>query len=418
MFKFLHAADIHLDSPLSGLERFEDAPVAVIRSATRRALENLVELALAERVNFVVIAGDVYDGDWPDVHTGLFFGRQMSRLTHAGIRVFLISGNHDAANRINRSLPLPPGIARFPNDRPATEIIDELGVAIHGQGFATADVRTNLAITYPNPLSDHFNIGMLHTAATGREGHESYAPCTVEDLIDKGYEYWALGHIHQREILCREPWIVFPGNIQGRHIRETGSKGCVIVTVGDRGRAEVSFRPLDVLRWERCEVDASGLAGTDEVLCAFSQRLDELLTAANGQPVAARVVLHGRTAIHHRLVSRQSEFAHEIRATALQSQPAGELWIEKVVVQTQPEATIGERDGSFDELDEYLSHAVNDEAELKVLADELSDLCKKLPAELMGEDGIVPSDEKWLRLRLAEVRSLLVNKFSKDGEDA
>src|SRR3974390_1395346 len=133
---FLHAADIHLDSPLNGLERYENAPVDRIRGATRRAFTRLIDLAIDKRVDFVLLAGDLYDGDWRDYNTGLFLARELRRLRDCHIPVFLIAGNHDAANKMTRSLRLPDNVRFFSQDRPETVALDALDVAIHGQSFA------------------------------------------------------------------------------------------------------------------------------------------------------------------------------------------------------------------------------------------------------------------------------------------
>lgn len=176
--KFIHAADIHLDSPLVGLQFYEGAPVEEVRGATRRALENLVELAAAEKVDFVLLAGDLYDGDWKDYNTGLFLSHQMSRLREEGIRVFIISGNHDAASQITKHLRMPDNVKTLSVRHPETDRIEKLGLAIHGQGYAVRAVTDDLAGGYPLASPHHFNIGLLHTSLDGREGHESYAPTT------------------------------------------------------------------------------------------------------------------------------------------------------------------------------------------------------------------------------------------------
>src|SRR6185312_5708311 len=213
MFKFLPAADIHLDSPLRGLDRYEGCPSEEIRGATRRALDNMVRLAVEEKVAFVLIAGDVYDGDWKDHNTGLWFVRRMAELRDSGIRVFLIRGNHDAKNRMTRDLRLPDNVTSLDVNRPQTCHLDDVPVAIHGQGFASQAVTDDLAANYPAADPGCFNVGMLHTSVHGREGHDRYAPCTVEALRAKNYGYWALGHVHTREVLdAREGPIVFPGN--------------------------------------------------------------------------------------------------------------------------------------------------------------------------------------------------------------
>jgi exonuclease SbcD len=162
-FRFLHAADIHLDSPLRGLAGQEGNAVARVRTATREALDTLVGLAIAEKVDFLVIAGDLYDGDWRDYKTGLFFAAQMGRLNKAGIPVYLLHGNHDAESQITRRLDLPDNVHVFGVRRPETFVLDELKVALHGQSFRQRDITDNLVPDYPAPVSGAFNIGVLHT---------------------------------------------------------------------------------------------------------------------------------------------------------------------------------------------------------------------------------------------------------------
>ncbi len=189
MFKFIHAADIHLDSPLRGLKQYIGAPVEQIRLAARKAFENLVTTAIAEEVDFVLIAGDVYDGDWKDFQTGLFFVQQATRLHNASIPIYLIRGNHDAGNKMTKSLRMPPNVHIFSEASPETMYVDEIGVAIHGQSYPTVSVTRDLSYKYPTAIAGRYNIGLLHTSLTGREGHENYAPCSVEALVLKGYDY-------------------------------------------------------------------------------------------------------------------------------------------------------------------------------------------------------------------------------------
>ena len=226
---FLHAADIHLDSQLHGLERYEGAPVDAIREATRRAFKNLVLAAIDRKVAFLLLVGDLYDGDWKDYRTGLFFNRQMSRLREAGVPVIVVSGNHDAASQLTKHLNPPANVHFLDTKAPETLVLEALRVALHGQGYASRVVKDDLSAAYPAPIPGLLNVGLLHTSVDGREGHEPYAPCTLEGLQNRGYAYWALGHVHAREVLAEDPWIVFPGNLQGRHAKETGPKGATLV---------------------------------------------------------------------------------------------------------------------------------------------------------------------------------------------
>jgi len=333
-FRFLHAADLHLDSPLRGLGA--DAPAARIRQATRDALGNLVDLAIRERVDFMVVAGDLYDGDWQDFRTGQALVAAFARLTRAGIRVVAIRGNHDAESVLTRSLRLPDGAALLRADRPDSLDWPELSVTLHGQSFGTRDVQQNLAQGYPAPLSNRFNIGLLHTAATGRPGHAAYAPCTVGQLAAHGYDYWALGHIHAREELLRNPWIVFPGNLQGRHVNEAGAKGASLVTVQHGRVAAVEHRAVDAVRWARATVDCGGAADEAAVLDRARRAIGTAVDAAEGRLLALRLRLEGDCAAHDALARDPAALRQKLLSAMLEVADADAVWLEDLRLATRP----------------------------------------------------------------------------------
>ena len=385
LFRFLHAADTHIDSPLEGLEAYDGAPVAALRGATRLAFENLVRLALDEKVDFLLLAGDVYDGDWKDFSTGLFFTRQMARLKAANISVYLIAGNHDAASVLTRRLSLPDNVHTFSTRAAETRRLEGLPVAIHGRGFPHRAVPENLALDYPERVAGCFNIGLLHTSLTGAAGHDTYAPCSLADLAARGYQYWALGHVHQPQVVAREPWVVFPGNPQGRHIRETGARGCQLVTVGDDlDVVEAEFRALDVVRWVRLEVDISAAENRADLPARISSALIRGAAAAEGRLLAARIVLVGATTLHNTLKRDLPGLRAECINQA-QSVPDG-IWIEAVEVRTTPRqnlADLAARDDLTRIVLETLSQAAAGEL---AVPGEVRDLLKILPAEL--RDGV------------------------------
>lgn len=412
MFRFIHAADIHLDSPLKGLEQYEGAPVEIIRTAPRKALINLVDLAIEESVDFVLIAGDLYDGDWRDSNTGIFFIRQAQRLRDAGIPLYLISGNHDAANRMTRNLQLPENVTFFSNAQAETKLIPELDVAIHGQSFATAAVYDNLAQSYPAARSGCFNIGLLHTCATGSEGHERYAPCTLEDLKAHNYDYWALGHIHNREIMCEDPLIAFSGNIQGRHIRETGPKGCLLVTVDDERRLATEFRALDVIRWERAIVDLNGARSLEETLDRVSAVMETQFGQTEGNPLALRIELQGACPAHKELLARRHQLIAEIRVRALDV-GGGEIWIEKTKINTSA-PTPGNTDISDDalgEIEQLFTEVKTNPELLTELGCDFSKVIQKLPANVRNS-ALRLNDPEWLNELLTEAESVLTSHLT------
>ncbi|MEX2168088.1 MAG: DNA repair exonuclease [Pirellulales bacterium] len=409
MFTFLHAADIHLDSPLSGLDKYEGAPIDEIRNATRRALENLVVAAIQEKVSFVVLAGDLYDGDWRDCNTGLFFVSQMVRLKDAGIPVYLVAGNHDAASRMSRSLPLPANVNVFSTAAAQTFRLEELDVALHGQSFENQCTTSDLAKDYPAPVAGCFNIGVLHTSLSGREGHGSYAPCSVECLRVKGYDYWALGHVHNRELIGTAPTIAFAGNLQGRHIREPGAKGCLLVNVANDHRAQVRFKALDVFRWESIELDVSEAHEVNDIMNAVATRAREARAAAEGLPLALRLTLTGQSPIHRALQADPRQMTNEIRAL-IADVGSGSIWLEKVRLAVTAPATksspADSLEGPLQEIATLFSEARSSPEKLAELGEELSDLTRKLPPELAH--ALPLTDHEWWSAVLDEAESRLM----------
>jgi DNA repair protein SbcD/Mre11 len=412
---FLHAADIHLDSPLKGLERYENAPVERMRRATRRAFERLIDLAIEKRVDFVVIAGDLYDGDCRDYNTGLYLTKQLGRLREEKIPVFIIAGNHDAANKMTRVLPLPENVRILGHDRPETVWVKDRDVAIHGQSFARAAVTENLAAAYPPAEPGCINIGLLHTGLGGMKGHERYAPCTLDELRFKRYDYWALGHIHVREVLCKDPPIIFAGNVQGRHARETGPKGCILSTIHSDHSIEHVFHRLDQVRWERAQVDISGLLTESDALSRTADMLDELITAESSSEtmLAVRVTVNGSTPLNGRLFSDPDRFTAEVRNIA--TERAGDrLWIEKVDLQVQPPRETTMADGPIDDLMEVLEQLREDRTALEPVLAELAELKRRLPLELIQDpDGPRLSDADWLQSLLGKVQPFLIDLLLK-----
>lgn len=415
MFKFLHTADIHLDSPLQGLEAHEDAPIEEIRGATRRAFDNLIDLAVEEQVGFVLIAGDLFDGNWKDYNTGLFFAGRMGRLANAGIRVFIVSGNHDAASQITRAMPLPDNVTLFPARQPRSVPLENLGVIIHGQSYASRAVTDNLALQYPQHDSNYLNIGLLHTSLTGRQGHEDYAPCSVDDLQSKGYDYWALGHIHKRETVSRDPWIVFPGNIQGRHIKESGGKGASLVTVEDGGIAKVEERHLDVLRWTVCQTELSRCETREAIYEQVRAAMEEERQAAAGRTLALRLQLAGSCPLHAELHARCSQWTEEFRGIAAS---LGDVWLEKVKLtttrRTRLEDIVGE-DTSLSGLLQAVENLDLGGEALTTLVPDLVSLKTRLPAELLDDDFWISGQQEELTELREEVKELLIARLIQHG---
>lgn len=388
--QFIHCADLHLDSPLRGLERYEGAPTQDMREATRRAFANVVDLALEREVDFVLIAGDVFDGDWLDFNTGLFFVNQLRRLADADLRAFIVRGNHDALSKISKTITLPKNVHVFKTAKPATVIDEDTGFAIHGQSFATGVVTEDLAAQYPDAHSGLLNIGLLHTALAGREGHEPYAPTTPDRLTSKGYHYWALGHVHNRETIQENPWIVFPGNVQGRHARELGPKGCVVVEGdADEGIRSVKFVATDVSRWQHLMIDATDCAHLDDLQAVVQQAVRGAVLEAGDRLLALRLSIGGQTPLHGTLASSPESFRAEACAW-LNEASGGTAWLEKIRLSVSAPldlAALAGRDDPFGILLRRLDELAAAPDILAQLAESaLLELNQKIPGELRERD--------------------------------
>ncbi len=414
--KFIHAADLHIDSPLRGLEVYDGAPLDQLRGATRVALQNLVSLAIEQAVEFVVIAGDLFDGKWQDMRTGLWTAARLRELDRAGIRVFLLQGNHDAASKVRQAVAWPDNVHVFSVKKPETILLDDLQVAIHGQGFAREKITADLAANYPIAVDGLFNIGVLHTSLTGSTEHDTYAPTTLSTLLTRGYDYWALGHIHARSDppLSQEPYIAYSGNLQGRHIKETGVKGCLLVTVEEGELQPVEFAATDTLRWQLVDIPLRPGDGRDELLAAVETHLASAREAAAGFFSAVRLVVHGACEVHREIAheSQRAEIVAEIRNLA--NDLADDLWVEKIKLNTTAPVDLSALLQGKDLLGELLRslHAARDDAEmLRELADDLKPLRAKATAELR-EAGVDIDDHDQMARWITDAEALLVARLT------
>ena len=382
---FIHAADLHIDSPLRGLSRYPGAPLALLRGATRRALERLVDLALDEQVDFVLLAGDLYDRDWPDFHTGLFVRSQMVRLARAGIGVFIVQGNHDAHGVITRQVSWPDNVTLFSSRSAHTAHLPALGVAIHGHSFPDREVPEDLVPGYPAAVPGCFNIGLLHTSLTGMEGHDTYAPTSLAVLKTKGYDYWALGHVHQRLVVSEQPRVVFPGNLQGRHAKETGPKGCELVSVNGAD-IQSQFVALDVVRWHQLAVDLGAVKTLDDLQGHLVAQLQAATqNAHSGSLHAVRMLLTGESPLHALESSQPGTLEAAVQAAA-QDVPDTEVWIERVRLHLRSpldRVQMAQGTDALAELVRWVDVLAQDPAELAQFCHAtLADVLAKMPAEV------------------------------------
>jgi DNA repair exonuclease SbcCD nuclease subunit len=411
-FRFLHTANVHLDSPLRGLPRYEGVPVDQVRLATRAALNNLIDCAIENSVAFVVIAGDLFDGEWDDFSTGLYFCGAMRRLNEAGIPVYVAYGNHDADSLQTKRLPLPDNVHAFGPKVPQSFVHEATGTVLHGQSYKSRDPGGDLSAAYPAAVPGRLNVGVLHTALDGgRPPHAPYSPCSPAQLAAKGYDYWALGHVHAHEVISETPFIVFPGNLQGRNIRECGPKGAVLVTVENAAIRGVEFTPFDTVRWSHVEVDVEPCSDLSAVEACTRQGLAAAYREqADGRALVARVTLKGHTLLHGDLAQRLGVWREEVRALA--ATVSDQLWIEKVHLATEPAGTTTGETAEDDDIAGLLDHGVGDAELAEVLAADFAQLFGRIPPDLAEENELLSAAraghfETLLQVAAASLRARL-----------
>ncbi|HBE68212.1 MAG TPA: DNA repair exonuclease [Planctomycetaceae bacterium] len=388
--KFIHAADIHLDSPLTHLRRVDAKTAEQLRSATRLSLERVISAALQHNVAAVVIAGDLFDGPVEDASPCIWVESQLRQLVRAGIAVVLIRGNHDALSSAHRVISWGEGITEFGAATAETLELPSAGLAIHGQSFAARATTEDLAAGYPPARDGLFNIGILHTSLGGSSQHDTYAPTSTNVLESKSYDYWALGHIHARsaESLSDRTYIGYSGCTQGRNIRETGPKGCHLVTVTDGQLASVEFVPTDSVRWFSMEVSLASARVLGDVEELVLNSVERLTCDNPGVNLAIRVSLCDATPIHSQLTTPGViESLSEVLADRMTR--LGSVWLEKIKVNSRPLATF-DNDSIVQPLGyiERVSKALKEnEIAQAALKAELDSMLKKMDAELLsGED--------------------------------
>ena len=354
-FRFLHAADLHMDTPFTGMRRVDASLVTTLRDATTLAFDNLVNAALEHSVAFVVLAGDIYDGPERGVRAQLAFRNGLDRLAQAGIPSFVVHGNHDPVEDgwsavrkwPDRVTVFGPGsVATVPVERDGQRL-----ALIHGISYARRETKENLVLRFRRDRAECFQVGVLHCNAGANADYAPYSPCSVDDLVSAGLDYWALGHVHLRQFLYEGgPWIAYPGNLQGLSPKpsELGAKGVLLVDVDDGRVASVDFLPLDVVRFDAFDMDIAGLADVSGLIDALVEAACERAATHGGRTVVLRVSLTGRGAVH--LDLRRShvrdQFLLPVRTALASATPA--VWLDAIDDRTSPELDVAALRGRGD----------------------------------------------------------------------
>jgi len=386
MFRFIHTADIHLDSPLKSLALKDQQASELVANATRQCFANIIDLCIEEKVDVLIIAGDLYDGELRSMKTAEFFTSEMRRLAAAGVKAFIVRGNHDAESRITKELLLPDGVHVFSN-KDSSFMLEEKEVVLHGVSFSKPHAPDSLLPSYPPRKTGYKNIGILHTSLAGSAEHDTYAPCSLQDLLEMNYDYWALGHIHKRAVHSESPCVVvMPGIPQGRHINEAGVKTVTLATFQDTGEIEIEERVTSLVQFERVDIDVTGIEDLQELITAFETAFDNLIDHIQTRHAIVRVSLNGTTPLAGKIRRDADVIESELKLAARRT---GKLFVEKCELHcraTPDEFSSTNTDANTDPVSE-LRRLMTDQSmgheriteEIKSLMTELQ---KKLPPEL------------------------------------
>ncbi len=361
-FTFVHAADLHLDSPFVGVTAEAPQLSALLRESTFRAFDALVDLCIRERALFLVIAGDAYDGADQSLRAQLRFRDGLERLSAASIRSFVAHGNHDPLSGWSHRISWPERATVFGADQARTHTVsDDLGpiATVSGISYRERNEQRRLHREFVAPDASLFNVAVLHCNCGGDQRHDPYSPCTVPDLESLGFDYWALGHVHERKTLSTRPLIVYPGNTQGRSVRELGERGCCLVRVDGTGNATLEFRALDAVRWKTAEVDITALATVDELVAGLEQSLEDLSDRTQERPVLARIALVGHGPLYGELrrAGATEDLQDRLREIGLHRRPL--VWLERLTNRCRPEIDVEARANEGDLLGEVLQVALS-----------------------------------------------------------
>ena len=384
-FRFIHTADLHLDSPLKSLALCDPEIADLIGGATRSALINLVQLCLDEQVDALTIGGDLYDGELKSMKTAVFLCDQLKKLTDAGIKVFIIKGNHDCKSRITTALTPPDGVHIFSGHAGIKEM--ECGnIAIHGMSFSHYLSPESLLPKYKNPIAGKINIGLMHTSLDGAEGHDRYSPCSSADLLNHGYDFWCLGHIHKRNIVEQnDKVLLMPGIPQGRHINESGAMSVTLVTIPQNGNIELEEKHIHKAQFERINVNIQDISEWQDVIKAVENKLNLCYKNTKSEYLVGRIELRGQTPLAYNLNRDADRLIHEIRKIH------SCIFIEKIVLNQnifqKPNLNALDIDPISELSSLMIEMNLNDPAFLKMAKEELNTVRKFLPSELRNEFG-------------------------------
>ncbi len=412
--KFVHTADLHLDTPFKGLSQWNPELAERLKDSTYRALINIIDLCIKEKADFLLVAGDVFDSENASLAAQIRFINELQRLTAQRIPVYFICGNHDHLDAWDNSFTLPDGAYRFGSSgvEKFTHSRDGEPVAdIYGISYQSAHINHSLVPLYrKGENTAPVSIAMLHGMADVIGHDEKYAPFALRELLENPFDYWALGHVHKRVVLNDDPPVVYPGVPQGRDFGETGEKGCYIVEVFAGGRTSLEFVPVHHIRFEEAEID---LTATDDI-STFNSSIDKalgnLMNTDEAERIILRIKLTGRTRLH-RMLNRPGEIEH-ITADLNSRYSGGDGFpvIDSIEVLTRPAVDTGLLAGRTDFIGGLVRNIERYEADNEMLEELIERISRELPSsKIFRETGELSPEQKQIILQKA--KWLLLDKL-------
>jgi DNA repair exonuclease SbcCD nuclease subunit len=306
-FRFVHAADLHLDTPFAGIGRTSPRVAEALRDASLDAWDRLVDATIARHAAFLLLAGDLYDGPERGVRAQLRFVRGLDRLSERGIQVFIVHGNHDPADSWSAIRHWPVGVTVFGAGRVEQVPVVRGGerlATVHGISHGQRDTIDNLALGFHRGDAPGLHVGLLHCNVGAATGHEPYCPCSLDDLTRAGLDYWALGHVHRPEVLSpSRPAVVYAGSLQARSLRtgEEGAHGAYVVEADPEGIRSIDFVGLDCVRLLTCRVDIGTVDDVAGLARVLGESIARLRTEHAGPRLLVRAIVDGRGDLHRDL---------------------------------------------------------------------------------------------------------------------
>jgi exonuclease SbcD len=398
LIKILHTADIHLDSPLRSLALRNADLRDTVAAASRAAFTRLIDFALSEQVAALLIAGDLFDGKERSARTGAFLTTELDRLRAAGIMAFYIKGNHDAENPITGTLDLPDNVHVFDARGGKVKLAED--VWIHGVSFAERHAADSLLPRFKEPVEGAVNIAMLHSSLAGAPGHDIYAPCSVTDLIGMGFDYWALGHIHKRQVYSEAPWVIMPGIPQGRDIGEAGPKSASLLTI-ENGLIDVTEVPTSIVDFIQTTLDVSEAENDDALRAMLRKHLAEQRNEIKAPTRVLRLTLSGRPARYWQILRDRDVWLEQVNDVA---RVIGDIWIDKLLFDLSAPETAEDTVSATNELWSTMEAISSEPGFVAIAQEEVETILQDLPATL--RERLMPDET---------ARDALVEKLAKAG---